>query len=432
MAKAFSDSLSSLSASYFAYFRMWDDLNIPAPRRVRPNPAFYKLFVPPTYYEAPIKEIFEIKWTPDTKKMTAVDSLYMGKRDSVDATIPLPNLETLAAADRWSNNILRNYYVKHPDRLVNNELYMADLKPLENDQIVKKPRKEKIKSFLRPETPVESVATDNELVVVRPNFWKHKGNGYLHFTQYHFSDNWYQGGESTNSLLSGLVLEANFDDRQRLEFENRLEMKLGFITAPSDTVHKYKTNADLLRLNSKLGIKAFKNWYYTLAAEFKSQFFANYKTNTNDMVSTFLSPAQLDVTLGMDFKQNKKNYTLSLMGSPLAYTFIYINNDKILDPTAFNVEAGRSTASLFGSKLTGNLTWKIIPSIVWTSKLDYFTTYEKVIANWENTFDFVLNRYLSTKLFVHTRFDDGVRLTEENKTHFQLKEMLSFGLNYTW
>ncbi|MDU6505540.1 MAG: hypothetical protein E6532_10400 [Bifidobacterium longum] len=64
--KAYSDSLSALSASYFAYFRLWDDLNIPAPRRVRPNPAFYKLFVPPTYYEAPIKEIFEIKWSPDT------------------------------------------------------------------------------------------------------------------------------------------------------------------------------------------------------------------------------------------------------------------------------------------------------------------------------------------------------------------------------
>lgn len=93
--ESYSDSLSALSASYFAYFRLWDDLNIPAPRRVRPNPAFYKLFVPPTYYEAPIKEIFEIKWSPDTKIMTAVDSLYMGKRDSASAAIyQLPDLET--------------------------------------------------------------------------------------------------------------------------------------------------------------------------------------------------------------------------------------------------------------------------------------------------------------------------------------------------
>ena len=90
---------------------------------------------------------------------------------------------------------------------MNNELYLADLKPLENNQIVKRPRKERIKSFLQPETPVESLTTDNELLVVRPNFWTHKGNGYVQFTQHYISDNWYKGGESTNALLSGLVLE---------------------------------------------------------------------------------------------------------------------------------------------------------------------------------------------------------------------------------
>lgn len=429
--KAFNDLLANMSASYFAYFRMWDDLNIPAPRHVRPNSDYYKLFVPPTYYQAPIQQSFALKWNPEMRVQTAVDTLYMGKRDSI-FMYELPDIETSAKVDRWVNNILLNYYMQYPDRLVNNELFLANLRPLEEDQIVKKPRNEKIKSFLQPEAPIESLETENELVVMRPNFWTHKGNGYVQFTQHYISDNWYKGGESTNALLSGLVLEANFDDRQRLEFENKLEIKLGFVTAPSDTVHKYKTNADLFRLNSKLGVKAFKNWYYTLAGEFKTQFFGNYKTNTNDMISNFLSPAQLDLTLGMDFKQNKKNYSLSLLGSPLAYTFMYINNSKIMDPAAFNVEPGHKTANLFGSKFTGNLTWKIIPSIVWESKLEYFTTYDTVIASWENTFNFVLNRYLSTKLFVHARYDDGVKLTDDNRSYFQLQELLSFGLNYTW
>ena len=30
------------------------------------------------------------------------------------------------------------------------------------------------------------------------------------------------------------------------------------------------------------------------------------------------------------------------------------------------------------------------------------------------------------------RYDDGVTLTEDNKSYFQLQELLSFGLNYTW
>lgn len=427
---AFRDSLTDLRAGFYAHFRLWEDLNGPVPR-VRPNADYYKLYVPPTYYVAPVAQNFELSWSPEYKKMTAVDSVYAARKDSLPE-FEIPTVNRKEKVDRWVNKILLNFYMQHPNMVTGNELYLADLKPLDDTHIVKVPRKEDVISLLEPEAPVQNVSADGDLVIVRPNFWKYKGNGYLQFTQNFVTDNWHKGGESTNALLSGLVLEAKFDDRQRLEFENKLEIKLGFITAPSDTVHKYKTNADLLRLNSKLGVKAFKNWYYTLATEFKTQMFANYKTNTNDKISNFFAPAQLDVNIGMDFKQNKKKYTLSLLASPLAYTLIYIGDTNILNPGSFNVEPDHRSANLFGSKFTGELTWYIIPNIKWESKFEYFTTYEKVIANWENTFNFVLNRYLSTKLFVHTRFDDGVKLTEENRSYFQLQEMLTFGLNYTW
>ena len=42
------------------------------------------------------------------------------------------------------------------------------------------------------------------------------------------------------------------------------------------------------------------------------------------MISNFCLPP-IGYNLGMDFKQNKKNYSLSLLGSPLAYTFMYIS-----------------------------------------------------------------------------------------------------------
>ena len=54
--KAFTDSLRELSASYFAYHRMWEDLDVPAPRGVKLRPNYYKLFVPPTYYFSPLEK----------------------------------------------------------------------------------------------------------------------------------------------------------------------------------------------------------------------------------------------------------------------------------------------------------------------------------------------------------------------------------------
>ena len=120
------------------------------------------------------------------------------------------------------------------------------------------------------------------------------------------------------------------------------------------------------------------------------------------------------------------------MGSPFSYTFVYINDKNIIDRSAFNVDADKRVAHMFGSKITSNLDWKICKNISFVSKFDFFTTYDKVIADWENTLNFQVSRYLSTKIFFHTRFDDGVNLTEENDSYFQFKEMLTFGLSYNW
>ena len=430
--KNFTDSLRELSASYFAYHRMWDDLDAPGPRGVKLHSDYYKLFVPPTFYFAPVEQAMTIDWEPsDRWGMTASDSIYQVKEEP-SLIYELPNMEKSAAVDRWINKILLRYYLEHPDRVTGNEMYFADAILLDDVQVVNVPRQEKMRNYMQVVNPVEKASAENAFKVLKPNFWKKSAAASVQFSQHGISDKWYQGGESTNALLAELKLTANYDDRQKVQFENSLEIKVGFITAPSDTVHKYKTNADLFRLNSKLGVRAVKNLYYTLAAEFKTQFFPNYKTNTNDMISNFLSPAQLDVSLGLDYKLEKSKYKLSVMGSPFSYTFVYIDNDKIINPSSFNVEEGKSTAHLFGSKLTANFDWNIISNISYSSKLDYFTTYNKVIANWENTFNFQVSRYLSAKIFLHARFDDGVKLNEDNDSYFQFKEMLTFGLSYSW
>ncbi|MGL5938195.1 MAG: DUF3078 domain-containing protein [Phocaeicola sp.] len=432
---AFSDSLARMSASYFAGITQWDDFTAQIPDRI-PNPYLYKLIAPPTYYEGVVEQFFKLSTTPLDYEKTLRKKTTMFQTEGEQYTTEfdrIPCLEDPIKIDQWVNTILLDVYVNNPTLIKGNELSYKDLKALEDGHIAKIPKKTKVTGFLKSELDVPILDSESELVVIKPNFWSYSGNGYVNYSQNFISKNWHKGGESTNSLLSGLTLQANYNDREKVQIENKLEMKLGFITAPSDTMHTHKTNDDLFRLSSKIGIRARKHFYYTLGTELRTQFFGSFKTNTNEMISNFLSPMQIDVTLGLDYKRSAKKYSLSLLCSPLAYTFVYIKDaDKIINTTTFNVEKGHRTANLFGSKVAFNSKWTIIPSIVWESKLEYFTTYENVIVNWENNINFVLNRYLSTKLFVHARYDDGVTLDDTNKSYFQLQELLSFGINYTW
>ena len=79
---------------------------------------------------------------------------------------------------------------------------------------------------------------------------------------------------------------------------------------------------------SKLGESVQKLVLY-FGGEFKTQFLGIIRRIRMICLIFCLPPIGYNII--MDFKQNKKNYSLSLLGSPLAYTFMYISNDKITD-----------------------------------------------------------------------------------------------------
>ena len=200
--KAFADSLREYRASYFAYSRLWDDLDAPAPRRKKLNPDFYKLFVPPTYYFAPVEQAFSFEWEPGSSLgMNACDSIFRTKKDSV-TLYQVPDMRTNVHADRWVNQVLMNFYLENPEQVVGNEIYFADAILLDDVQVVNQPRKEQVMSYMQVVNPVDKASAENEFKVLKPNFWKKAASASLHFTQHGISDNWYHGGESTNAFLA--------------------------------------------------------------------------------------------------------------------------------------------------------------------------------------------------------------------------------------
>lgn len=376
---------------------------------VQQDPYYYPLVGTPTFYFTPVRSYLET----DSAKVLGSDSLR----------------------DYLIGKALMAAYMSHPE-------YFSETEGEIMQQVVPDDRKAIKRDTLgiadvfrknHRVAPQTGGLFDNDNVLIRrPKFWMKTGNASLQFSQNYISENWSGGGSSNNVLQGGLVLQANYDNRRGLQFDNKLEMNLGFIATRDDTIHQYKTSTDMLRLTSNLGLKAFKNWFYTIGIVCTTQFMPGYKNNDPTTYSAFLSPLVGDLNIGMNYKLKKDNLIdLSVFLAPAAYEFKYVSRESV-DGTQFGLKPNHSTYSKVGSSVTVNSVWNIFKMLKWTSRLYYFTSYKNSLWEWENTFDFILTKYISARFYVFNRFDDSRQRPDPDESYFQLKELLSIGLNYAF
>jgi hypothetical protein len=259
--------------------------------------------------------------------------------------------------------------------------------------------------------------------------WHYHGYSTYQMTQTAMSDNWYKGGENNMTIYSDQKLEIKRYDAEKITtFETTLQLKLGFYYTQADTIHSMRVNDNQFSLDVKYGYKAWKRWYYSASATFKTPIFNYYPANSHKVKSAFLSPAELNVNLGTDYSyaNKKKTVSYSLLLAPLSYYMKYVDNQKV-SVTQYGIDADHRVLNQIGSSLTSKLSWKISNSVQWESRLYMFTSYESFLGEFENTFTFRVNRYLSANIMLYPRIDDST-----TKDPWQMKEMLTFGFNYVW
>lgn len=360
---------------------------------------YYRLFAPLTFYHSPVGMALSNNYGSDSI-LNAVDLALL------------------------------SVYINRPDLVIGTESQLRKTGSIRND--IDEPIKPKVELTERvepvPETPQ---IVPMGVVLKKPNFWTFGGDSYLQFLQNYVSENWYKGGESNYSMIGNVTMIANYNNKRKLKFENKLELKLGFQTSRDDTLHKVKANNDMIRYTGKLGIQATNRWYYSLQLLAYTQFTQGLKSNDEMVYSDFMSPFNLNLGIGMDYSLDTSNKKLNgnINFSFLAFNFLYVDRKNLA--SRYGVVGDHHTKEDFGSQITADIQWQITDYIKWKTRLYGYTTYKRSLIEWENTVTLNISKYISTNLFIYPRFDDAGSY-DENLGYWQFKEYMSLGFSYAF
>ena len=269
--------------------------------------------------------------------------------------------------------------------------------------------------------------------------WSKGAKFQVHASQNYISSNWYKGGESNMAVTTYAMGYFNYDNRKGLQWDNKAEWKLGLYGMASDSLRWLRVNEDLLRLNSKLGYKAFKNFYYTAEWDFQTSLFNTYKSNTYVRASGPFSPIRMSLSAGMDYKWKSM---VSVFVSPLSYKLIYVADmsyrEGVLpeENIAYQVGItdGTRRSNQLGALIRTDFDYDFNESIGMEVHFSFFGNYagkiKGVEVGCEVIGNFKINRFLSAKVSLYPRYDSTTVPADGGKPKLQFYELISLGFNY--
>ena len=269
--------------------------------------------------------------------------------------------------------------------------------------------------------------------------WSKGAKFQVHASQNYISSNWYKGGESNMAMTIYAMGYFNYDNRNGLQWDNKAEWKLGLYGMASDSLRWLRVNEDLLRLNSKLGYKAFKNFFYTAEWDVQTSLFNTYKSNTYVRTSGPFSPIRMSLSLGMDYKWRS---FVSVFISPLSYKWVYVADMSYKEGVLpeeniahqVGITDGTRQSNQLGALVRTDFDYDFNESIGMEVHFSFFGNYvgkiKGVEVGCEVIGNFKINRFLSAKVSLYPRYDSTTIPADGGKPKMQFYELISLGFNY--
>ena len=262
-----------------------------------------------------------------------------------------------------------------------------------------------------------------------PYTWRKGGMYGINISQGSLS-NWAAGGDEFSLSVNSVLNLFAFYKKDKHSWDNSLDFNLGYVNTTSLGSRKNDDRIDLLSkygyaLNSKLNVAGLVN--------FRSQFFKGYtyEDDVKTLSSTFLSPAYILVSPGLDFKPNAD---LSIFVSPITARWTIVKDDSLSAQGLYGVDPGKHSNAEFGAFASVNYLKEFNPNVSFKSRLDLFSNYRRKPKNVDLYFTNVLNvkltKLLAVTWSVDMIYDDDVRLfgKDNNGAALQVKSLIGVGL----
>ena len=261
--------------------------------------------------------------------------------------------------------------------------------------------------------------------------WTHEGLTGLNFSQTSFT-NWSEGGE--NSMAGNVYFNGSLNYKEgKNAWDNSLSANYGMNYTDAT---QWRKNIDNLNFSSKFGRQITEHLYYAALFDFKTQMGNGYAytDSTKEVISKFLTPGYLNLSVGIDYKPNDH---ISLYYSPVAGKMTLTNDT--LYSVRYGVDAGQKTRFELGSSFKGTVNYNLLnDKLTIKSVLDLFTAYNESFGNVDVNWDVLVGLNVTNLLTVTfqstLKYDDDIKTFADDGTvhgaKVQFKEILGVGLSY--
>ncbi len=260
--------------------------------------------------------------------------------------------------------------------------------------------------------------------------------------------NWAQGGQNSIAGIAFFQLNANMN-KNDWKWDNKLDLEYGLMQNEGEIVKK---SDDRIELDSRLGRKAFENWYYSAFLNFKTQFTDGFDYKVNDTIptSTIMAPGYLSFGLGMDYKPCEH---FSATIAPLSSKITFVLDETLSDNGSFGVKGAEYNAlgqkvkdgEKYRVEMGANITLRykkdIFKNVNLDTRLDLFSNYldnpQNIDVSWEAALTMKVNSFLNAVVKTHLIYDDDIDIAIDKGDEgmyvgpaVQFKQSISVGLMY--